>query len=190
MGKRIIPQRRGRGSPTYEAKHGGIKARYVKLNEAQWKGVLAGQVVDLMKESGRDTILMKTVFSDGQSSWTIAPESVFVGQALLYGHDASVSVGNCLFLSDIPEGSPVCNVELIAGDGGKLVRSTGGYAILVAKDAKTALLKLPSGKSVKVGLSCRSPTIAGITTVSLQCVRIGRGSRPCAIVLRTIFPCT
>lgn len=162
MGKRIIPQRRGRGSPTYEAKHSGVRARYVKIDDVQSNDVRLGQVVDLMKESGRDSILMQVKFADNQSSWTIAPEGVFVGQVLSYGRKAPVEVGNCLFLSDVPEGSPICNVELIAGDGGKFVRSTGSYAILVAKDAKTALLKLPSGKSAKVELSCRA-TIGNVS---------------------------
>ncbi len=162
MGKRIIPQRRGKGSPTYEAKNSGTQSRYAPISPAERETKREAQIVGLFKESGRDTILMQVVFDDGATETTIAPEGVFVGQRLNYGKEAPIEIGNAVFLSKVPEGSPICNIELVAGDGGKLVRSTGGYAMVMTKDERHAFLKLPSGKTIKVGLECRA-TIGNVS---------------------------
>ena len=85
MGKRIIPQRRGKGSPTYEAKHTGLKARYVKISDQQTNSAQVGQVTDLMKEAGRDSILMQVTFGEQLSSWTIAKSTSGAINATLAG---------------------------------------------------------------------------------------------------------
>jgi large subunit ribosomal protein L2 len=42
------------------------------------------------------------------------------------------------------------------GDGGKLVRASGGSAVLFSKGNGTAILRLPSGKSILVDEKCRA----------------------------------
>ena len=60
---------------------------------------------------------------------------------------AAISIGNCLPLSALPEGTIVCNIEEKSGDRGKLARTSGGYATVVSHnhDTKVTRIKLPSG---------------------------------------------
>jgi large subunit ribosomal protein L2 len=147
MGKQLRQQRRGKGSSTFEAKHWGIKASYNNLDEKQAKEKIFGQVIDLVKESGRNAILALVKFEDGSTNHVIAAEGLVVGQQLEFGRKAGVSIGNVLLLENIPEGCPIFNLEATPGDGGKMVKGTGVYALLVNSDKNSAYVKLPSGKT-------------------------------------------
>lgn len=75
---------------------------------------------------------------------------------------ASLSVGNCLPLGSMPEGTIVCSVEEKCGDRGKLVKASGNYATIIShnRDANRTRLKLPSGS--KKLLSSDNRAIIGI----------------------------
>lgn len=156
MGKRLRQQKRGKGSPTYEAKHRGLKAGYCSLDERQASGMVLGQVAGLVKDSGRNSVLALVSFEDGSTNYVIAAEGLAVGQPVEFGKRAAVSIGNVLPLSSIPEGCPLFNLELRPGDGGKVVRGTGVYALLVNRDRKAAYVKLPSGKTKAFKLASRA----------------------------------
>lgn len=147
MGKRLRQQRRGKGSPTFEAKHKGIKTSYNNLSEKQAKDKIKGQVLDLIKESGRNSILALIGFEDGSTNYVIAAEGIVVGQPVELGKKAAIVIGNVLPLASIPEGCPIFNIEASPGDGGKMVKGTGVYALLVNRDKKAAYVKLPSGQT-------------------------------------------
>ena len=68
---------------------------------------------------------------------------------------ASLSVGNCLPLGSMPEGTIVCQVEEKTGDRGKIAKASGNYATVIAhnRDTKKTRVKLPSG-SKKVSFIC------------------------------------
>ena len=155
MGRNLRQQRRGKGSPVYLAKHKGILASYIPIGEQQ-DSVLKGQVIDLIKESGRNSIIAMVQFDDGSTNYVVAPEGLSVGQAVQYGKRAEIAVGNVLPLGQIPEGCPIFNIEGRPGDGGRFVRGTGNYALLVSKDSRCAYVKLPSGKTKEFGFASRA----------------------------------
>ena len=68
-----------------------------------------------------------------------------VGDNIMIG-DSELKTGNVIALGDIPEGTLIHNIELRPGDGGKLVRSSGTFAKVVAKSEKTVRVILPSKK--------------------------------------------
>lgn len=156
MGKRLRQQRRGKGSPIHEAKHRVIKTGYNDLGEKQAKDRQLGQVIDLVKESGRSGIVALVEFDDSSTNYVIAAEGMAVGQRIEAGKKATVEIGNVLPLSSIPEGCPIFNLEASPGDGGKMVRGTGVYALLVNKDKRHAYVKLPSGQTKPFNLASRA----------------------------------
>ena len=156
MGKNLRQQRRGKGGPTYEAKHKGLKASYNNVNESQVQGKQFAQVIELVKESGRSSVLALLDFDDGSTGYVVAAEGLAVGQRLEFGSKASIGIGNVLPLKSIPEGCPVFGIEAVPGDGGKMVKGTGVYALLVSRDKKLAYAKLPSGKKRPFSLECRA----------------------------------
>ncbi len=149
MGKRIRVQRLGRGSPTFRVadhRRKVQKVSYPAYSDEQRSGVLRGQVVNIFHDVGRRYPVMEVAYEDGSVSYLPAPEGIAVGDWIGVGAGADLAIGNVLPLRAIPEGTPVFNIEGVPGDGGKYVRSSGGYAIVSTKTEKAVYVKLPSGK--------------------------------------------
>jgi len=158
LGKRIRVQRRGRGGSTYRAStHKRVAAAQYPLMQIKdyVETLLEGVVEDLVHDSGRGTPLALIKFENGETCYTIVAEGVHAKQRIQMGGKASVEVGNVLPVGEIPEGTMVCNLELHPGDGGKLARSSGGYATIVGHTSQGTMVKLPSGKTKYLNDSCR-----------------------------------
>ena len=95
-------------------------------------------------------------YADGEKRYILAPTRLTVGQTVESGPNVDIKPGNALPLAGIPTGTTVHNVELRPGQGGKMVRSAGGSAQLVAKEGGMALLRLPSGEMRRVQEECRA----------------------------------
>lgn len=150
MGKRILVQRRGRGSPTFRAStHKRVApAKYPNLSSTDiMNKALRGQILELVHDPGRGAPLAYVELETGERFYTLAPEGVHEGQIIEVGGKASVKTGNILPLGAIPEGTMVCNIELLPGDGGKLVRSSGAYATIISHTPDGTIVALPSGKT-------------------------------------------
>ncbi len=165
MGKRLYSQRRGRGTNTFKAKLFGIPSKYLTQKE-----LVDGEVIDLIKDTGRNAILAKVCFNDNTTETVVAAEGISIGQRVQQGPGAEIKVGNVITLEEAPEGCPIFNIEKISGDGGTLVKSAGAYALLTAKDSRKATIKMPSGKLVSLPLTVRA------TIGNVSCG--GRGEKP------------
>jgi large subunit ribosomal protein L2 len=70
------------------------------------------------------------------------------------GKDALPNVGHAMYLSDIPLGTVIHHIELYPGKGANIARSAGAYAQLNARDGKYAIIKLPSGETRMILVTC------------------------------------
>lgn len=158
MGKRIRVQRRGRGGSTFKAStHKRVApACYPPMSTKFFEKVVKGVVEEILHDPGRGTPLALLRFDNGDECYIVAPEGVYVGQQVQMGGKSQVDIGNILPLSRIPEGTMVCNIELKPGDGGRIARSSGAYATVVAHTAQGTLIRLPSGKTKYIGDYCRA----------------------------------
>ncbi|MCX8175086.1 MAG: 50S ribosomal protein L2 [Candidatus Micrarchaeota archaeon] len=158
MGKLLRQQRRGKGSPAYRAPSHRYKAdlSFRPYDSSEREGAVRGQVVGFVDDPARGALLMEVAFEDQSRSLFLAPEGAYVGQRFEAGKEASLALGNCLPLSNIPEGSMVFNIEMAPGDGGKLVRAPGSYATVISKEKDMVYLKLPSRKTLILPGACRA----------------------------------
>jgi len=154
MGKRILAQRMGRGSSTFRSpSHLRVApAKYPPLEE----GIVKGVVAELVHDPGRWVPLARIVLENGNEFYTVAIEGLAIGQVVEIGSGASPRPGNILPLKDIPEGTKICNIEILPGDGGKLARQAGSYAVLISKSGGRAIILLPSGKTREIPLTARA----------------------------------
>ena len=90
--------------------------------------------------------------------------------------NADIKVGNTLALFDIPLGTMVHNIELIPGRGGKLVRSAGASAQLMAKEGNYVTLKMPSSEMRMVHKDCFA-TIGILGNSENKNMKIGKAGR-------------
>jgi len=155
MGKRIISQNRGRGTPTYRAPSHRYKAslKHPKVNDNE---MLTGTVVGLEHDPARSAPLAKVSFANGEERMIVAPEGMAVGTIISCGAEAEVRPGNVLPLSNIPEGVPVCNIESKPNDGGQFARSSGVYATVVSHDKGKTVVQMPSGEMKWLNSKCRA----------------------------------
>ncbi len=156
MGKKLLSQRRGKGSPTFLARGAEIDAQYALADAVQKESKVRGEVVGLIKESGRNNIIAQVLLDNGLKQFVIAAEGIALGQKIEQGKEATIEIGNVLFLKNIPEGCPIFNIEKTPGDGGTLAKGTGIYGFIVTKDSGKAFVKLSSGKTIKLGMENRA----------------------------------
>lgn len=158
MGKRIRVQRRGKGGPTFRAvTHKRVApVQYPPLSKKEIEGSVQGRIQEIIHEPGRGSPIAFVKLETGEDYYTVAPEGVFQGQNMQMGSKASVDIGNIIPLGDIPPGTMVCNIELQPGDGGKISRSSGSYATVVAHTPLGTMIKFPSGKTRYLNDLCRA----------------------------------
>ncbi|MEM1563639.1 MAG: 50S ribosomal protein L2 [Candidatus Bathyarchaeia archaeon] len=158
MGKRIRVQRRGRGGPTFRAAtHKRVApACYPPATKELFDTMIKGIVEEILHDPGRGAPLALIRFENGEECYIVAPEGVYTGQRIQMGGRSNVEVGNILPVGKIPEGTMVCNIELKPGDGGKIAKSSGAYATIVAHTTQGTLIKLPSGKTKYINDYCRA----------------------------------
>ena len=153
MGKRILQRRRGKAGIQFRApSRGKIAPVMYPRSEAS----SAGTVTAILDERGRSAPLAQIRLDRDRYAYLPAVAGMTVGQRISLGTEAQVVEGNIMPLSGIPEGTRICNIELRAGDGGRLVRASGTSAVLFSKAGGRAILKLPSGKNIMVSDRCRA----------------------------------
>jgi large subunit ribosomal protein L2 len=66
-------------------------------------------------DPNRSARIALVVYSDGEKRYIIAPSGLKAGQTIVSGKDVAPEIGNTLFLSDIPLGTVIHNIELQPG---------------------------------------------------------------------------
>ncbi len=146
--------RNNNGRVTTRHQGGGHKRRYRIIDFKRNKLDVPARVAAIEYDPNRSARIALLVYLDGDKRYIIAPNEVKVGMTLLNGPTAPPEAGNCLPLSNIPIGTFVHAIEMRPGKGAQLARSAGTYAQLTAREGKYATLRLPSGETRMVPVSC------------------------------------
>ena len=135
MPKRIIAQRRGRGTSTYRANsHRYLtQIKHRKYDETEKTNSVKGKIIDLANCPGHSAPLALVKYENGDKMYILAPENIKVNDEVQSGFSASSRTGNTLPLQNIPEGTLIHNLETLPGDGGKLCKSSGTFARILTK---------------------------------------------------------
>ncbi|RPJ51556.1 MAG: 50S ribosomal protein L2 [Methanobacteriota archaeon] len=155
MGKRLMSQNRGKGTPTYRATSSRFKANLEHI-KTYGDETIDGIITEVVHDTARNTPIIRVKFGNGEDKLILAPEGVGVGDKISIGMAAEIKPGNTLPLSKIPVGCPICNIESQPGDGGAFARSSGVSAILVAHEAKRSVVQMPSGEMKWLSPKCRA----------------------------------
>ncbi|CAK4080498.1 unnamed protein product [Aphanomyces euteiches] len=164
MGRVIRGQRKGAGSVfRSHVKTRKGKAAFRTNDYVEREGYIKGVIKEIIHDPGRGAPLARVSFRDPyryriNHELMIAAEGMYTGMFIYAGKKAAMAVGNILPLSQLPEGTIVCNVEARIGDKGKFARCSGDYAVIVTHDedkGKTKI-RLPSGSKKTVPSACRA----------------------------------
>ena len=148
--------RNNNGRVTTRHKGGGHKQRYRVVDFKRDKDGVPGIVERIEYDPNRTAHLALIKYLDGERRYIIAPSALKAGDRINSGPEATISVGNCMALRNIPVGSTVHCIELKIGKGAQIARSAGASAQLVAREGDYATLRLRSGEMRKVHADCRA----------------------------------
>ena len=168
--------RNNNGRITMRHQGGGHKRRYRLIDFKRTKDGVPAKVHSIEYDPNRSSRIALLHYADGEKRYILAPLRLTVGATVESGTSVDIRPGNALPLSAIPTGTTVHNVELRPGQGGKMVRSAGGSAQLVAKEGGMALLRLPSGEMRRVQATCRA-TIGQLGNVTHEIESGGKAGR-------------
>ena len=175
-GKSKSGGRNAGGKMTMRYIGGGHKRKYRVIDFKREKDGVPATVKSIQYDPNRTARIALLFYADGEKRYILAPNGLEVGQVLNSGAGVAPEVGNALLLSDIPLGTIIHNIELRPGQGAALVRSAGTFAQLTARDGKYAIVKLPSGESRMILVTCKA-TIGAVGNSEHNLERSGKAGR-------------
>jgi large subunit ribosomal protein L2 len=168
--------RNSKGRMTVRHRGGGHKRRYRVIDFRRDKHAVPAKVATIEYDPNRSARIALLVYADGEKRYIVAPDGLSVGDRVVSGPNALPDRGNSLPLSTVPLGTFVHAVEMKPGKGAQMARSAGTFAQLVARTAKTATLKLPSGEIRRVPNECYA-TIGTTSNPDHMNVDLGKAGR-------------
>ncbi len=148
--------RNNQGKMTMRYLGGGHKQKYRKIDFRRDKEGISAEVLSVEYDPNRSARIALVQYEDGEKRYIIAPNGIKVGNKIKSGKGVAPDVGNTMYLSEIPFGTLIHNIELRPGQGGKMARSAGSYAQLMTRDGKYAVIKLPSGETRMLLQTCKA----------------------------------
>ncbi len=176
LGKIRSGGRNAAGKMTLRYRGGGHKKKYRMIDFKRDKDGVPAVVKHIAYDPNRTAFIALLAYADGEKRYIVAPNGLRVGDSVVSGPEAPPEVGNALFLSNIPLGTILSNIELRPGRGAVMARSAGSWAQLLARDGKYATVKLPSGESRMVWVRCKA-TIGVVSNADHQQEVSGKAGR-------------
>ncbi len=155
---------------------GGHKQKYRMIDFKRDKHGVIGFVKTVEYDPNRNARISLVVYADGEKRYILTPEKINVGDTILSGPDADISVGNALPIENIPLGTVIHNIEMIPGRGARMVRSAGVGAQLMAKEGDYVTIKLPSSEMRMVRKECYA-TIGALGNSEYKNLKVGKAGR-------------
>jgi len=168
--------RNNQGKMTISHRGGGHKRRYRIIDFKRDRKDEAAEVLSIQYDPNRTAFIALLQYADGEKRYVIAQNGLTVGQKIVSGDSVAPEVGNAMPLGAIPLGTIISCIELRPGQGAVMARSAGTFAQLMARDGKFATIKLPSGETRLILVTCLA-TIGAISNSDHQLLVSGKAGR-------------
>ena len=155
---------------------GGHKQRHRMVDFRRTKDDVPARVASIEYDPNRSARVALLNYADGERRYILAPDGLKVGDKVMSGTAAEISVGNCLPLRSIPLGTNLHNVELVPGRTSRVARSAGTFCQLMAKEGDYAQLRLPSGEVRKFHVNCRA-VVGQVGNLEHENISYGKAGR-------------
>jgi large subunit ribosomal protein L2 len=177
----VVPQKQrgGRnvqGKVTVCHRGAGVKRMLRIIDFKRDKAGVPGRVAAIEYDPNRSANIALIFYADGDKRYIVSPSGMKVDDVIKVADDADLKPGNTLPLKNMPTGTLIHNIETEVGRGGKLVRSAGTSAQLMAKEGDYVLIRLPSGEMRRVRAECRA-TVGQVGNGEHSNVKMGKAGR-------------
>jgi large subunit ribosomal protein L2 len=180
--KALVTPQKSRGGRNHQGKvtvchrGSGVKRQLRIVDFKRDKAGVPGRVAAIEYDPNRSANLALIHYADGDKRYIVSPSGMNVDDVIKVADDADLKPGNTLPLKNMPTGTLVHNIETEVGRGGKLVRSAGAVAQLMAKEGDYVLLRLPSSEMRRVRAECRA-TVGQVGNIDHANVKMGKAGR-------------
>ncbi|HOK35115.1 MAG TPA: 50S ribosomal protein L2 [Candidatus Pacearchaeota archaeon] len=164
------------GRITIRHKGGGEKQKYRIVDFGEDKINIPATVKAIEYDPNRSAFLMLLLYQDGEKRYQIAPEGIKVGDKVVCQENAPLKTGNRLKLKNIIPGSSIFNIELIPGQGGKIVRSAGSKAQILSREGGYVSISLPSKEVRLISEECFA-TIGQVSNINKRTEVLGKAGK-------------
>jgi len=168
--------RNNSGRMTMRYRGGGHKKNYRVIDFKRDKNDIPGTVKTIEYDPNRSARIALIAYADGEKRYIIAPQGLKVGATVLSGKQVAPEVGNAMPLGAMPLGTIIHNIELTPGRGAALARSAGSYAQLNAREGKYVVVKLPSGETRMILVTCMA-TVGSVSNSEHNLTVSGKAGR-------------
>ena len=175
-GKKSSGGRNNEGKMTMRYLGGGHRKVIRIVDFKRNKDGVPAVVKTIEYDPNRSARIALLFYADGEKRYILTPEGLNVGDVIVSGPEAAIQTGNALPLELIPLGTIVHNIELEPGRGGKMVRSAGNFAQVMAKEGNYVTIKLPSGEMRMVRKECMA-TVGTLGNAEFKNLSIGKAGR-------------
>jgi large subunit ribosomal protein L2 len=148
--------RNNNGHITCRHKGGGHKRHYRMIDFKRDKENIPARVASIEYDPNRSSYIALLNYADGEKRYILAPHGLKKGDVVQTSDQPPFSNGSCMKMKFMPLGSVICNIEMVPGKGGKLVRSAGLSAQLMARSGGYVTLRMPSGEVRMINEDCRA----------------------------------
>jgi len=176
FGRKRAMGRNSQGRITTRHKGGGNKRLFRDVDFLYNKKDIPARIASIEYDPNRSAFIALAVYNDGEKRYVLAGKSTKVGDKFIVSEKAPLTYGNRLPLKVIPVGTFVYNIEIKPGGGGKISRSAGNFAQVVANADGYTNLKMPSSEVRKVSELCWA-TIGEVSNDEHHLVNYGKAGR-------------
>nr|UEX91747.1 ribosomal protein L2 [Euonymus europaeus] len=190
--------RNARGIITAGHRGGGHKRLYRQIDFRRKEKDIYGRIVTIEYDPNRNAYICLIHYGDGEKRYILHPRGAIIGDTIVSGTEVPIKMGNDLpweevlidqkeesTSTDMPLGTAIHNIEITLGKGGQLARAAGAVAKLIAKEGKSATLKLPSGEVRLISKNC-SATVGQVGNVGVNQKSLGKAGSKCWLGKRPI----
>lgn len=168
--------RNNQGRITGPRKGGGVKRLFRYIDFKQDKYNVPGKVFAIEYDPNRTSRIARIHFADGEKRYILAPQDLRAGDSVVTADKAPLRAGNRMKLKNIPQGSIVHNIELFPGQGGKIIRSAGSGAVVMASEGGYVQIQLPSSEMRMVSENCYA-SIGNVSNAEHSSIILGKAGR-------------
>lgn len=174
--RRSVGRSKASGRITVRHKGGGVKKLYRLIEFSQKRMDVSAKVIAFKYDPNRTAFIALIEYPDKERQYIIAAQGLKIGDEVLFSEKTALNPGNRMRLKNIPVGTAVYNVELEPGKGGKLVRSAGSSAQVLAQEKGYTNLKMPSTEVRRFKSECFA-SIGMVSNPESKFYTVGKAGR-------------
>ncbi|OIP75542.1 50S ribosomal protein L2 [bacterium (Candidatus Gribaldobacteria) CG_4_9_14_3_um_filter_36_15] len=168
--------RSSNGRITIRHKGGGAKRLYRIIDFGEEKINIPARVIALEYDPFRSAFIALLEYQNKEKRYILSPQGLRIGDEVIISEKTPVSPANRMKLKSVPIGTIVYNVEIEPGRGGKLIKSAGTSAQVLAQEGRYTHLKMPSGEVRKILSECFA-SIGEVSNPEHRFIRLGKAGR-------------